>query len=86
MHAAIIVINEAIDKQNAEETMSTLQIPAATLVNLIPESTQEYQILLYDAKQSKAEIARNKVRMIQTRNCFKSERSASQNASVHFLF
>lgn len=61
MHAAIIVINEAIDKQNAEETMAALQIPAAMLLNLVSESTEEYQFLLYDAKQSKAEIARNKV-------------------------
>ncbi|KAL5004093.1 hypothetical protein ScPMuIL_017549 [Solemya velum] len=60
LHAAIIVINEAIDKQNAEETMAALQIPAAMLLNLVSESTEEYQFLLYDAKQSKAEIARNK--------------------------
>lgn len=60
LHAAIIVINEAIDQKVAAETFAALQNPAAMLISLDPVAIQEYQDLLYSAKQVKAENARNK--------------------------
>ncbi|XP_048258787.1 ras GTPase-activating-like protein IQGAP1 isoform X2 [Haliotis rufescens] len=60
LHAAIIAINEAIDKQNAPDTMSALQNPSAMLVSLDTASMDSYQQLLYDAKQTKMENSRNR--------------------------
>ena len=61
MHAAIIAINEAIDKEDAEETMKALRNPSAMLVNLAEDLPGNYQATLYEAKMTKAEIAKNKV-------------------------
>ena len=63
MHAAIIAINEAIDQRVAHDTLAALQNPAAMLVNLDREVTQQLQDQLHTAKQVKAENARNKVRV-----------------------
>ncbi|KAK3096452.1 hypothetical protein FSP39_000292 [Pinctada imbricata] len=60
LHAAIIAINEAVDKQDVSETMMALRNPSAMLVNLSEETPEDYQSLLFEAKQTKAEIARNK--------------------------
>lgn len=62
MHAAVIAINEAIDRQIAEDTLDALKNPSAHLINIYPELSDMYQQLLYDAKAIKAENARNKVR------------------------
>ena len=61
MHAAIIAINEAVDQQDAAETYTALQNPSAMLVHLEPDYQDQYQELLYQAKQTKAENARNRV-------------------------
>ena len=61
VHAAIIAINEAIDQQLAPETYAALQNPSAMLVNLELGTPEEYQDLLFRAKDVKAENARNKV-------------------------
>ncbi|CAG2216723.1 unnamed protein product [Mytilus edulis] len=61
LHAAIIAINEAIDNDNAEETMAALQNPSALLAQLHGESAEKYQTLLFAAKETKAEAARNRV-------------------------
>ncbi|XP_078316270.1 ras GTPase-activating-like protein IQGAP1 isoform X2 [Crassostrea virginica] len=60
LHAAIIAINEAIDKEDAEETMKALRNPSAMLVNLAEDLPDNYQATLYEAKMTKAEIAKNK--------------------------
>ncbi|KAL3866731.1 hypothetical protein ACJMK2_044012 [Sinanodonta woodiana] len=60
LHAAIIAINEAVENGNASETMAALRNPAAMLVNLMEETTEEYQTLLHEARATKAENARNK--------------------------
>ncbi|XP_063433642.1 ras GTPase-activating-like protein IQGAP1 [Mytilus trossulus] len=60
LHAAIIAINEAIDNDNAEETMTALQNPSALLNQLHGESAEKYQTLLFAAKETKAEAARNR--------------------------
>ena len=61
MHAAVIAINEAIDRQIPEDTLDTLKISSAHLINIYPELSDMYQQLLFDAKEIKAENARNKV-------------------------
>ena len=61
VHAAIIAINEAVDQQVAADTMAALNNPSALLVNLEQEYMEDYQTMLYEAKENKAEIARNKV-------------------------
>ena len=62
MHAAVIAINEAIEHQVPENTLNAMKIPAAHLNNMYDDLADMYQNVLYDAKQTKAEIARNKVR------------------------
>ncbi len=57
----MIAINEAIDHQVATQTFVAMQNPAAHLVNMYDDLADMYQNILYDAKQNKAEIARNKV-------------------------
>ena len=61
MHAAVIAINEAIDRQVTEDTVAALENPAVHLVNVNTDLSEVYQAVLYAAKSSKAEIARNKV-------------------------
>ncbi|XP_056022517.1 ras GTPase-activating-like protein IQGAP1 isoform X2 [Ostrea edulis] len=60
LHAAIIAINEAIDKEEAEETMKALRNPSAMLLNLADDLPENYQVTMYEAKKTKADIARNK--------------------------
>ena len=61
MHAAVIAINDAVDKQVPSDTMEALQNPMAHLVNIRGDLQDDYQDMLYGAKNTKAEIARNKV-------------------------
>ena len=61
MHAAVIAINEAINNQVTDETVVALENPAAHLVNVNPDLSEEYQSVLYAALSSKSEITRNKV-------------------------
>lgn len=60
LHAAVIAINDALDKRVPSETLVALQNPAAHLNNIYPEIDVQYQEALYDAKETKSEIARNK--------------------------
>ena len=61
VHAAVIAINEAIENQVAADTFSALQNVQAHLANLCADLQQHYQNLLYQAKQHKSEVAKNKV-------------------------
>lgn len=60
VHAAVIAINEAIDKQVASDTMTALRNPNACLLNIDNNSQDTYQDCLYEAKMAKAQIALNK--------------------------
>lgn len=60
VHAAVIAINEAVDKQVADDTYAALQNPNATIQNLNPDNKQQYQDILYDAKERKRTITLNK--------------------------
>jgi len=61
VHAAVIAINEAIEKGIAEQTIATLRNPNAMLVNVDEELAQDYQNELFEAKRRKESNARLKV-------------------------
>lgn len=69
VHAAVIVINEAIDRQIPTETFSAMQNPNAVLVNLDETLALVYQGTLFQAKQEKAENTRKRVKFSQGWNC-----------------
>ncbi|XP_057692899.1 ras GTPase-activating-like protein IQGAP1 [Corythoichthys intestinalis] len=60
LHAAVIAINEAIDQGVPEGTMAAMQNPNAMLVNLDPNSAQQYQNTLYQAKGAKVANSRKR--------------------------
>ncbi|ESN91702.1 hypothetical protein HELRODRAFT_108462 [Helobdella robusta] len=60
LHAAVIAINSAIDKEDPHLTLEALQNPSAHIMNINGQLADNYQQLLYDAKFVKAENARNK--------------------------
>ncbi|NWR08119.1 IQGA2 protein, partial [Paradoxornis webbianus] len=60
LHAAVIAINEAVEKGIAEQTMVTLRNPNAMLLNVDEELAQDYQNELFDAKRKKQSNARLK--------------------------
>ncbi|XP_068782273.1 ras GTPase-activating-like protein IQGAP2 isoform X12 [Struthio camelus] len=60
LHAAVIAINEAIEKGIAEQTIVTLRNPNAMLLNVDEELAQEYQDELFEAKRRKESNARLK--------------------------
>lgn len=61
MHAAVIAINEAIEKGVADQTIKTLKNPNAMLVNVDDNLAHAYQKELSEAKKRKEENARLKV-------------------------
>ncbi|XP_064650547.1 ras GTPase-activating-like protein IQGAP1 isoform X2 [Lineus longissimus] len=60
LHAAVIAINEAIENQEPEDTLTSLSNKEAHLVNILPEYADKYQSILFEAKHTKAESSRNK--------------------------
>uniref|UniRef100_A0A8C0XEP0 Calponin-homology (CH) domain-containing protein n=1 Tax=Castor canadensis TaxID=51338 RepID=A0A8C0XEP0_CASCN len=60
LHAAVIAINEAIEKGVAEQTIVTLRNPNAVLTLVDDNLAQEYQKELWEAKKKKEENARLK--------------------------
>lgn len=63
MHAAVIAINEAVDRRIAADTFVALRNPNAMLVNLEEPLASTYQDVLYRAKQEKMTNAKNRVKM-----------------------
>ncbi|XP_018613911.2 ras GTPase-activating-like protein IQGAP2 isoform X1 [Scleropages formosus] len=57
LHAAIIAINEAIDRGQAEATMKALSNPNAMLRNILDSLSQEYQDTLSVTKKDKDDRA-----------------------------
>ncbi|XP_008854219.1 ras GTPase-activating-like protein IQGAP2 [Nannospalax galili] len=60
LHAAVIAINEAIEKGVAEQTIITLKNPNAVLTFVDDSLAQAYQKELWEAKKKKEENARLK--------------------------
>ena len=54
VHAAIMAVNEALDKENSEETFNALSNPNTCLKKLDVENADRYQDLLSQAKKEKA--------------------------------
>ncbi|NWS71161.1 IQGA1 protein, partial [Crotophaga sulcirostris] len=61
LHAAVIAINEAIDRQVPADTLVALKNPNAMLINLDDQLESTYQDTLYRAKQDKMENAKNRI-------------------------
>ncbi|NXP25303.1 IQGA1 protein, partial [Scytalopus superciliaris] len=61
LHAAVIAINEAIDRQVPADTLTAMKNPNAMLINLYDQLESSYQDTLYRAKQDKMENAKNRV-------------------------
>lgn len=61
VHAAVIAINEAIDRQVPADTLMAMKNPNAMLINLDDQLESTYQDTLYRAKQDKMENAKNRV-------------------------
>uniref|UniRef100_A0A8C4MMZ8 IQ motif containing GTPase activating protein 3 n=1 Tax=Equus asinus asinus TaxID=83772 RepID=A0A8C4MMZ8_EQUAS len=62
VHAAVLAINEAVERGVVEDTLAALQNPSALLENLREPLAAIYQELLAQAKMEKAANARNRVR------------------------
>ncbi|XP_016077062.1 PREDICTED: ras GTPase-activating-like protein IQGAP3 [Miniopterus natalensis] len=60
VHAAILAINEAVERGVVEDTLAALQNPSALLGNLREPLAAIYQELLAQAKMEKAANARNR--------------------------
>uniref|UniRef100_A0A452TXQ8 IQ motif containing GTPase activating protein 1 n=1 Tax=Ursus maritimus TaxID=29073 RepID=A0A452TXQ8_URSMA len=61
LHAAVIAINEAVDRRIPADTFAALRNPNAMLVNLEEPLASTYQDVLYQAKQEKMTNAKNRV-------------------------
>ncbi|XP_068778364.1 ras GTPase-activating-like protein IQGAP3 isoform X1 [Struthio camelus] len=60
VHAAVLAINEAVERAVVEQTMEALRNPNAMLLNLREPVAAVYQEVLYQAKLQKASNARNR--------------------------
>ncbi|NXL75614.1 IQGA3 protein, partial [Leptocoma aspasia] len=65
VHAAVLAINEAVERGLVAQTMETLRNPHAMLVGLCKELAGAYQEVLHQAKLEKGSNARNRVRRAQ---------------------
>lgn len=63
VHAAVIAINEAVDRRIPADTFAALKNPNAMLINLEEPLASTYQDVLYQAKQDKMTNAKNKVKI-----------------------
>ncbi|NXX50986.1 IQGA1 protein, partial [Tricholaema leucomelas] len=61
LHAAVIAINEAIDRRVPADTLVAMKNPNAMLINLDDHLEFTYQDTLYRAKQDKMENAKNRI-------------------------
>lgn len=64
VHAAVIAINEALDKGVDADTLEALLNPNACLNGITKENANEYQSRLSSAKQRKCQAALNKVSFV----------------------
>lgn len=62
MHAAVIAINEAVDKGEASVTIGTLKNPNAMLKNIQEALAQDYQDTMSQAKARKDAQSSGRVR------------------------
>uniref|UniRef100_A0A674IDN6 IQ motif containing GTPase activating protein 1 n=1 Tax=Terrapene triunguis TaxID=2587831 RepID=A0A674IDN6_9SAUR len=70
LHAAVIAINEAIDRQVPADTLLAMKNSNAMLVNLDELLASIYQDTLYRAKKDKMENAKNRVKINRERDVY----------------
>ena len=58
MHAAILAVNEALEKESSSETFAALSNPNTCIKKLEEENTERYHNTLLEAKKNKAEAAK----------------------------
>ena len=63
MHAAILAVNEALEKESSTETLAALRNPNTCLVKVEGDNAERYQNILIKAKRDKA--AKAQVRTVQ---------------------
>ena len=54
MHAAILAVNEALEKESSTETLAALRNPNTCLVKVEGDNAERYQNILIKAKRDKA--------------------------------
>ena len=54
VHAAVMAINEVLEKEDSDETFRALQNSAACLVDVLVENAPRYQVTLLKAKRDKS--------------------------------
>ena len=57
VHAAVMAINEVLEKEDSDETFKALQNPAACLVDVLSENAPRYQVSLLKSKRDKSTSA-----------------------------
>lgn len=63
VHAAVMAINEVLEKEDSDETFKALQNPAACLVDLLSENGPRYQVTLLTSKRDKSAKAGAQVKL-----------------------
>ena len=66
VHAAVMAINEVLEKEDSDETLKALQNPAACLVDVQSENASHYQVTLLTAKKEKTSKAGAQVSSLYT--------------------
>jgi hypothetical protein len=61
LHAAILAINDAIEKKLTDTTLSNLKLPDAHLNGILDLNGKYYQECMYEAKLNKSTNAKSKV-------------------------
>ena len=57
VHAAIMAVNQALDKESSAETLAALRNPNACLVKVEGDNAERYQAVLVAAKREKTSKA-----------------------------
>ena len=60
LHAAILAINDAIEKKNLEKMIESLNLYDAHLYNVVDDHIKSYHQHMFDAKVRKSNIAKSK--------------------------
>ncbi|KAM9309518.1 ras GTPase-activating-like protein IQGAP3 [Pholidichthys leucotaenia] len=85
VHAAVVAINEAVDRGDVAGTAAALRNPAALLTDLQEALTSVYQEMLRQARRSKAERAATKHRLSKDSDMYEeylTQREIQENISV----
>ena len=61
LHAAILAINDAIEKKDIEILLNNLKLCDAHLVNIVDHHIEFYHQLMFEAKMNKSNLARCRV-------------------------